>query len=54
MKKRYWVALVLWILGLLGALGLHRFYCGKTRSGIAQCVFGILAILSNASLGFFL
>lgn len=41
-KSRFWTLFWSWPLGLFGA---HRFYVGKTRSGIAQ-------LLTLGGLGF--
>ncbi len=55
MNRKYWVALVFWLVGLFGVLGFHRFYCRKLPSAIVQCVFGVLAIASQVTfLGVFL
>lgn len=34
MEKKASVAFVLWLAGLLGACGLHRFYVGRTWTGL--------------------
>ena len=34
MEKKASVAFVLWLVGLLGACGLHRFYVGRTWTGL--------------------
>jgi TM2 domain-containing membrane protein YozV len=34
MERQTGVAYLLWLIGLLGIHGLHRFYCGKWISGI--------------------
>lgn len=43
------IAYVLWF--FLGQLGVHRFYCGKTASGIFQL---ILAIIGWATVAIFI
>ncbi|MBB6304760.1 TM2 domain-containing membrane protein YozV [Rhizobium leucaenae] len=34
MEKKASIAFVLWLVGLLGACGLHRFYVGRTWTGL--------------------
>lgn len=43
------IAYVLWF--FLGQLGIHRFYCGKTASGIFQV---ILAVIGWATVAIFI
>ncbi|MCL6489884.1 MAG: TM2 domain-containing protein [Alicyclobacillus mali] len=39
-QKSLWLAYVLWF--FLGSLGIHRFYLGRIKTGIAQLVLGIV------------
>lgn len=41
MSNKNWIAAVL-LCFFLGALGVHRFYVGKTGSGIAQLVLSLV------------
>ena len=49
-SKSMVVAYVLWF--LLGQLGIHRFYLGKTGTAITQLVLGLLGYGTLALLGF--
>ncbi|SAL87375.1 TM2 domain protein [Caballeronia arvi] len=52
-KKSLVVAFLLWF--FLGYLGAHRFYAGKTLSGILQLVMSLIgAALTFAGVGFVL
>ena len=51
-KKSMLVAYLFWF--FLGVFGAHRFYCGKTGSGIAQIVmFGAGCLLTLVFIGVF-
>lgn len=55
MKKSKGVAYLLWLLGIFGWLGFHRFYLGKWGTGILWIItfglFGIGAFIDLFTLG---
>lgn len=46
MSERNWIATVL-LCFFLGTLGVHRFYVGKTGSGVAQLVLSVVGWVTS-------
>lgn len=45
MEKKATTAFLLWLIGLLGVCGLHRFYVGRTWTGLLWLfTFGLLGL----------
>ena len=51
-SKSIAVGYLLWL--FLGVFGVHRFYAGKTKSGVAQLILLLIPIVGWIALGFWL